>query len=408
MASAAASQLHSKADYTRRMACTDSTLDDMIDYASFDVAREHAGLKAALVSLRGMVGMDEIKESVAEQVQYFLSLSLSNKPPSPALTRATASARRSKKRRRAKHGWSRRKQRKPRGSSRSGGSSSAATLVRARIEDLTTALLDTIGNDDSDSDYEMDDEVSVTIRPPFAVAMNLHTLIIGGAGTGKTTLARILASIWGALGLIKRGHFVCVTRGDLIGKYQGHSTANIKNLMRKYQNGVVFIDEAYSLMQDDKDTFGSEVMSEIVEGMTNPTNNVTFIMAGYEKAVKRSILGHNEGLERRFGAIHTVPKPSVANLACILLGMLKQGRWKAPSVSTDALASVLHSNKASFLFGGGDMEVLCDLTKKAHIKRLWPAGLTRRINMDDVKAAVSMFKRSKDRTPNLPTFGLYS
>ena len=389
---------------------TESTLEQMIAYAAADLSMKavYPGLHKALKDLNSLVGMRSIKESVAEQVQYFLSLALANKRVSPALTRAMASARRTKKRRRKKHGWSRRKKTSTKkSSSKSGGSSDA--IVRARIQDLTSAILETIGSEDSDdSDYECcEDSTPASIRPDFARSMNLHTLLLGAPGTGKTTLAKVLVSIWGALGLMKRDHYCIVTRGDLVAKYQGHSTAKIKKLMREYQNGVIFIDEAYNLVNDDKDTFGNEVMGEIVEGMTNPDNHVTFIMAGYEKAVKRTILGHNEGLERRFGAIHVVPKPSMNDLGDILHSMLRDGKWVAVS-SKQEVGRLLRQHPNTFHFAGGDMEVLADLTKKAHIKRLWPDGLTHRIQLEDIQTAIGMFQRSKDRISPAHIEGLYS
>jgi len=396
---------------TKKSMCAESTLQQMIAYASTDLSMKavYPGLQKALNQLNSLVGMKAIKESIAEQVQYFLSMALANKRVSPALTRAMARSRRSKKRRRVKkHGWSRRKK-KSSGNCASKSTGGQDALVRARIQELTSAILDTISSEDSDdSDFECcDHEDDNCIRPDFARSMNLHTLLLGSPGTGKTTLASVLAAIWGALGLIKRDHFCTVTRGDLVAKYQGHSTAKIKKLMREYQNGVIFIDEAYALINDDKDTFGNEVMGEIVEAMTNPENRVTFIMAGYEKAVKRSLLSHNEGLERRFGAIHVVPKPSMHELGDILHSMLHRRQWY-PALEKHEVSSVLQQHPNTFFFAGGDMEVLADLTKKAHIKRLWPHGLTKRISREDIEHAIRMFKRSKDRVTPPQLDGLYS
>lgn len=127
----------------------------------------------------------------------------------------------------------------------------------------------------------------------------LHMAFKGSAGTGKTTVARLLGRLLAELGVLKRGDvFVEVTRADLIGQYQGHTAAKVKDVVRSALGGVLFIDEAYALVKDKSDSFGREAVDTLVAEMENHRGALVVILAGYTADINR-FLKENQGLRSR-------------------------------------------------------------------------------------------------------------
>ena len=127
----------------------------------------------------------------------------------------------------------------------------------------------------------------------------LHMSFKGNAGTGKTTVARLLGKILGEMGVLKRGDiFVEVKREDLVGQYQGHTAAKVKDVVRSAMGGVLFIDEAYALVNGDGDSFGKEAVNALVAEMENHRDSLVVILAGYTSDIDR-FLAENQGLRSR-------------------------------------------------------------------------------------------------------------
>lgn len=130
------------------------------------------------------------------------------------------------------------------------------------------------------------------------VPLQLHSVFTGNPGTGKTTVANIFAKILKELGLLKRGHLVVAGRGDLVSGYIGQTALKTKKLLREALGGVLFIDEAYSLVGNQGD-FGKEAIDTLVEEMTKYHDNLVVILAGYPNEMER-LIKCNPGLESRF------------------------------------------------------------------------------------------------------------
>lgn len=125
----------------------------------------------------------------------------------------------------------------------------------------------------------------------------LHMLFYGNPGTAKTTVARLLSQILKEEGVLDNGHLVECGRQDLVGRYVGWTAKTVEEKFRAARGGVLFIDEAYSLV-DDSNTYGAEAINTIVQQMENYREEVVVIFAGYPDKMK-TFLEQNEGLNSR-------------------------------------------------------------------------------------------------------------
>ena len=130
-------------------------------------------------------------------------------------------------------------------------------------------------------------------------AISMHMVFEGNPGTGKTTIARIVAKYLKAIGVLSSGQLVEVTRADLVGQYAGHTAAKTTEAIKSAIGGVLFIDEAYSLCRDKTDSFGLEAMDALVKGMEDYRDDLVVILAGYEDEMN-AFLKMNPGLKSRF------------------------------------------------------------------------------------------------------------
>ncbi len=126
-----------------------------------------------------------------------------------------------------------------------------------------------------------------------------HMIFKGNPGTGKTTVARIIARMFHAMGVLSKGHFIEVERADLVGEYIGHTALKTRELMKKAMGGILFIDEAYSLARGGDKDFGKEAIDCLVKGMEDRKNDFILILAGYSEEMEQ-FLATNPGLPSRF------------------------------------------------------------------------------------------------------------
>ena len=129
--------------------------------------------------------------------------------------------------------------------------------------------------------------------------VSMHMIFAGNPGTGKTTIARLVSRYLKAAGALSEGHLVEVSRGDLVGKYVGHTAPLTMQAVRSALGGVLFIDEAYSLCRGKDDTFGLEAIDTLVKAMEDHRENLVVILAGYSKEMG-NFLQANSGLRSRF------------------------------------------------------------------------------------------------------------
>lgn len=132
-----------------------------------------------------------------------------------------------------------------------------------------------------------------------AADISMHMIFTGNPGTGKTTIARIVAKYLKAIGVLSSGQLREVSRADLVGQYVGQTAQLTNEVIRSSIGGVLFIDEAYSLCRDKNDTFGLEAIDALVKGMEDNRDDLVVILAGYEKEMGE-FLKSNSGLKSRF------------------------------------------------------------------------------------------------------------
>lgn len=345
-------------------------------------------LLPALRALSEFVGHEDIKDAVAKMVLFFIAQCANVKP-----------LRRSKRRRKPLL-----RNKRPRKRSRTFSTSDEddeeyvpgddmepgedSVAKMALIALLTHSLQAGVDSDDED-DYEQDEPAFVAkCREKLKLLQGhfLHTLLLGKPGSGKTTFASILVDVWDALGIIDKRRYVITKRSDWVGKYQGHSVAKAKKIIEGAKGGVIFIDEAYSLIssKDGDDMYGREVLTEIVEAMSNPDKQVMFILAGYENDMKQ-LFTHNAGLERRFGYVFRFKAPPALMLMSIFTKQLKEARWRVDKEARDQLIGFFAANADKLAHGGGSTQQLIFHTKQSAVIRQFPEECENIVTMDDVK-----------------------
>ena len=134
----------------------------------------------------------------------------------------------------------------------------------------------------------------------YSVKSTLHMAFLGNPGTGKTTVARIVGKMYKQLGLLSKGHFIEVSRTDLIAGYQGQTALKVKNVIEKAKGGVLFIDEAYSITENDHtDSYGRECLTELTKALEDYRDDLVVIVAGYTAPMNK-FFESNPGLRSRF------------------------------------------------------------------------------------------------------------
>lgn len=136
-------------------------------------------------------------------------------------------------------------------------------------------------------------------RDLASIAPSLHLIFSGDPGTGKTTVARIIADIYSALGLLSKGHLVEVGPQDLVADYVGQTASKTMEVIERANGGLLFIDEAYSLVEPGTGGYGAEAIATLVKAMEDRRDSMAVIVAGYTEPMIRFIKS-NAGLQSRF------------------------------------------------------------------------------------------------------------
>ena len=166
----------------------------------------------------------------------------------------------------------------------------------------------------------------------------LHLAFTGNPGTGKTTVARIVGRIYKQIGLLSKGHFVEVSRTDLIAGYQGQTALKVKKVIEQAKGGVLFIDEAYSITENDHtDSYGRECLTELTKALEDYREDLVVIVAGYTEPMNQ-FFESNPGLKSRFNTFIEFNDYSSNELDEILVSMCKKNDY----ILTDEVKEKIH------------------------------------------------------------------
>ncbi len=196
----------------------------------------------------------------------------------------------------------------------------------------------------------------------------LHMIFKGNPGTGKTTVARILAKLFRAMGVLTRGHLVEVERADLVGEYIGHTAQKTREQIRRALGGILFIDEAYSLARGGEKDFGKESIDVLVKAMEDQKDNLILILAGYKHEMEW-FLSSNPGLYSRFPMHITFPDYTVSELLKIGGLMLKKRQYRLSSEAQSKLGHILEEQLEKRNQNEGNARLVRNLIEKSMRKQ---------------------------------------
>ena len=170
--------------------------------------------------------------------------------------------------------------------------------------------------------------------------ISYHCVFTGNPGTGKTTVARIVAEIYKDLGVLKKGHLVETDRSGLIGEYVGQTAPKTNAIIDSALDGVLFIDEAYSLVQGGQNDYGMEAISTLLKRMEDDRECLIVILAGYSKEMEEFI-NSNSGLQSRFNRYIEFPDYTSSELMQIFNFIAKNNDYNLSEEALARIASVI-------------------------------------------------------------------
>ena len=223
----------------------------------------------------------------------------------------------------------------------------------------------------------------------------------------KTELGKILGSIYLGLGILKNDTFRVVKRSEPIGKYLGHTVAQTQEIIDDCKGGIMFIDEAYSLGNEEKrDSFSKECLDTINQNLTENRQEFMCIIAGYKESLNKCFFSYNEGLKRRFPFWYDIKGYDAEELKEIFKRKVIKDNWKLDS---DIKSEFL---KEKFEFYGGDIDTFTFYCKMAYSKRIFNNSLSdnKTLVLEDLNNGFKTFEENKDKLKEkikAPPFGMY-
>jgi SpoVK/Ycf46/Vps4 family AAA+-type ATPase len=226
----------------------------------------------------------------------------------------------------------------------------------------------------------------------------MHTVIYGPPGTGKTEIAKIIGAIFAKMGVLTKGTFRKVTRADLIAGYLGQTALKTRDVVKECLGGVLFIDEAYALGNEEKrDSFSKECIDTLCEALSDHKDNLMVIIAGYETDLHSCFFNYNQGLNSRFTWRFKTDEYSAEDLYKIFQKKVNESGW---SISENSGIDVkwFEKHKSHFKFFGRDIETLFAKTKIAHSRRVFclDPSLKKVLIIKDLDKGLEIYLKNED------------
>jgi SpoVK/Ycf46/Vps4 family AAA+-type ATPase len=234
----------------------------------------------------------------------------------------------------------------------------------------------------------------------------LHTVLYGKPGTGKTEIAMLLGKIYTKLGILSKGTFVKVTRSDFVAGYLGQTAIKTRKLIEENLGGVVFIDEAYAMGNEEKrDSFSKEALDTLCELLSDHKSELMVIIAGYKEELDKCFFSYNPGLESRFAWKFEISPYNAEELSQIFKKKIHDASWFLDSNVN--LASWIEERIEHFKSYGRDIENLFSKCKICHFRRVFgKKEKTRVMSMEDLENGFKKFTKianssnEKEMKPN--------
>jgi hypothetical protein len=237
-----------------------------------------------------------------------------------------------------------------------------------------------------------------------------HTVLYGPPGTGKTEIAKIIGTIYSKIGILSKNIFKKVSRSDLVAGYLGQTAIKTKTIINECLGGVLFIDEAYSLGSiDNKDSYSKECIDTLCESLSNHKDDLMVIVAGYENDLNELFFSSNKGLDSRFIWRFKIDEYSASELNDIFLKKINETNWEI-LIDKNILYKWFNKNKTVFENYGRDVELLFTYTKIVHSSRVFgkEESIIRKINIEDLDKGLGMLvNNKKQKKQNKVIEGLY-
>tara|TARA_B100000787_G_scaffold29469_1_gene19668 strand:+ start:2508 stop:3497 length:990 start_codon:yes stop_codon:yes gene_type:complete len=236
----------------------------------------------------------------------------------------------------------------------------------------------------------------------------LHTVLEGPPGTGKTTVADILSRIYAKVGIFKKVKFNVLKRSDLISEYLGGTTIKTTKALNRCKNGVVLIDEAYSIgSTSGEDIYAKECVDTINQYLTENADKIICIIAGYREELDKSFFSLNPGLRRRFPWTFTIDTYTSKELTGIFYKQVNELGWEINCEESD-ITNVINEKIKLFNGNGGDIKTIIDKAIIHNSRKNFGKENTYQLSLEDFVYATEIFADTKkNKIIELPV-GMYT